>query len=118
VLPNLAYIPKKYHEFMLPATRRVYLDTPQNSDLKRHIEGLEQRNKLLEKDKVLLMEKCEENLARIKTHTLGERNAVKEAQEARKEARKMREMYEELKTKFEELGNQRVVSIHPFRSRC
>jgi hypothetical protein len=82
------------------------LDASHDGGLKRQIELLEQRNKLLERDKVLLMEKCEASQASVHTHATGERDAVKQVTEARKEAERMKEMFEQMKSKFEELASR------------
>lgn len=74
--------------------------------MKHQIQVLEQRNKLLEKDKVLLMEKCEASQARVNIHAIGERHAMKQAQVAENEAECMRKMYESIRDKFKELSSR------------
>jgi hypothetical protein len=87
-------VPKKYHEFILPSVRRVYFDVSPQTDYKKRIQVLEGRVKTLERDRVLLMEKCESTTARNKIHAVGEKKAVQDA-------KKMKAMYETMKGKYE-----------------
>jgi hypothetical protein len=104
--PDLTCVPKKYHGFILPSVRRVYFDVSPYTDYKKRVETLEKRIASLERDKVLLMEKCEASMARSQIYAVGERKALAEAESAKKETEKMKGKHDAIKAKYEEMKDQ------------
>ena len=120
VTPNLAYIPKKFHEFIIPSVRRVYLDTtPQDSPaLKTKVVQLQSQVEALERDKGLLMERCESAMFSCKRYREDagrlrkERDDAKsEADEARKETAKVQKALDEMKARIRAMEVRLVASI-------
>jgi hypothetical protein len=64
VTPDLSIVPKKYHTFISPPLRRVFLDTREDNsravikDLNVENAALKERVTLLERDKDLLTDRC------------------------------------------------------------
>jgi len=104
--PDWRYVPKKYHEFMIPSVRKVYIDIPSQAGLKNQIALLESRVKSLEKDKLLLMTKCESNMAASATHAEGEKKARSDADKAKKEVVNLRRKYDALKGRHSDLKSK------------
>lgn len=84
--PDLRFIPTKYHKFVMPSVRRVYLEagpqdasssssTDPNTELKEYIATLEARVSSLTRDKSLLMDRCEMTLSASGHHAQKERVA-------------------------------------------
>jgi hypothetical protein len=70
------------------------------------VETLETRIASLDRDKVLLMEKCEASMARSQIYAVGERKAMAEAESARRETERMKWKYDSMKVKYEEMKVQ------------
>ncbi|KAG6811550.1 hypothetical protein H0H92_006903 [Tricholoma furcatifolium] len=66
--PDLAFLPKKYHEWIMPNVRRVYLDSTRQNDLEKKI-------KKLQKDQETLMKQCERHMAAARAQAEGEKAA-------------------------------------------
>jgi hypothetical protein len=88
---------------MMPSVHRVYIEIPSQAGLKNQIALLESRVKTLEQDKLLLMTKCESNMAASATHAAGEKKARLEAEKAKKDAADLRKKYNVLKSKYNDL---------------
>ncbi|KAG5725038.1 hypothetical protein E4T56_gene12397 [Termitomyces sp. T112] len=92
--PDLVYLPKKYHEYVMPVVRRVYLDLPRYSDLKKELKSSRERIKKLEKDNDILMRQCERHMAAAKAQAEGERAARQRATDLQSQLRnKEEELY-------------------------
>lgn len=109
------FVPAKYHPFIIPCLRRIYLNADpsrpsaasrrlqeQLSALKKENEDLESKLKGRDRDVRLLMAKCESNMAAASTHARGERDARLENERLRHETRELAERYEALRVKFSE----------------
>ena len=109
------FVPAKYHPFIIPSLRRVYLNTDpsrssaaskqlqeQLSALKKENEDLVSKLKGRDRDLKLLMTKCESNMAAASTHAKGERDARLENERLRHEANQLEERYQALQVKFTE----------------
>jgi hypothetical protein len=112
--PDWRYVPKKYHEFMIPSVRRVYIEIPSQTGLKNQIALLESRVKSLEKDKLLLMSKCESNMAASTTHAEGEKKARLDVEKAKKEMMDVKRKYDTLKGKYNDLKTRLVSALVDF----
>jgi hypothetical protein len=111
VTPDWRYVPKKYHEFMIPSVRKVFIEIPSQAGLKNQIALLESRVKSLEKDKGLLLTKCESSMAASVTHAEGEKNARLDAEKAKKEMVQLKRKYDALKGRYYDLKKSRWVSV-------
>ena len=107
------FVPAKYHPFIIPALRRIYLNTEpsrssatsrqlqeQLSAIKKENEDLASRLKGRDRDVKLLMTKCESNLAAASTHAKGERDARLENERLQNELDKLVERHKALQVKF------------------
>jgi Tfp pilus assembly protein PilX len=72
VTPDLALVPEKYHPFIQPAVRRVYLDT---AEARADRERLQARIAALERDKAQVMHRAESAMRRADVCADGERQA-------------------------------------------
>ncbi|KAG6902552.1 hypothetical protein C0995_014941 [Termitomyces sp. Mi166 len=91
VIPDLTYLPKKYHDYVIPSLRRVYLDAPRYSDLKKELKASKEKIKKLENDNEILMQQCERHMAAANAQAKGERAARQKAYDLRSRLRTMEE---------------------------
>jgi hypothetical protein len=105
-LPDLRYVPKKYHEFMKPSIRRLYLEIPSQEKLKGQIALLESRVESLGKDKLLLLNKCESNMAASAMYAEQEKNARTYAEKSKAEVEDLKRKYDSLKKKYHTLKSK------------
>jgi hypothetical protein len=111
VTPDWRYVPKKYHEFMIPSVRKVFIEIPSQAGIKNQIALLESRVRSLEKDKGLLLTKCESSMAASVTHAEGEKNARLDAEKTKKEMVQLKRKYDVLKGKYYDMKKSRWVSV-------
>ncbi|KAH9951081.1 hypothetical protein B0H21DRAFT_719393 [Amylocystis lapponica] len=129
VTPDKRYVSAKYHKFLVPSIRRVYLDVSAQSpvDLRVKVGKLEDRVKALMQDKELVMQRCESAMAASKSFAERERDARQESERLRKEnerlekeLRELRKKYGGLKGKYTELkqssGNVPAPATVPARA--
>ncbi|EGN96993.1 hypothetical protein SERLA73DRAFT_75836 [Serpula lacrymans var. lacrymans S7.3] len=100
VSQNLALVPPKYHDFLLPSVRKLFIDIPSQSRLKKDVAILNGRVKSLQKDKDLLMEKCEAYMASADKHAQGEKEARMRAGEAQRQLEELQKKYTLMKKKY------------------
>lgn len=81
-------MPKKYHRYVVPAIRRVYLHT--NPDLKKRLSDAQATIKKLEENQVALENKCQRYLVAYGTQAAGEREARQMAADYRRELGQVR----------------------------
>ncbi|KAI6149559.1 hypothetical protein BKA82DRAFT_995166 [Pisolithus tinctorius] len=94
--PDLAVVPEKYHGFILPTIRKLYIDIPSTSKLVKKVNSLKTQVKDLSKEIDLLDERCD-GLER-------EVQAFAEAERAtRIEMRALQNEYEELSYKYDSM---------------
>ncbi|KAG6816052.1 hypothetical protein H0H87_008968 [Tephrocybe sp. NHM501043] len=72
---QLTYLPKKYHEFVVPNVRRVYLDTTRQTELRKELKSSKDKIKKLERDNEVLMKQCERYMAAAHAQAQGEKAA-------------------------------------------
>ncbi|KAF8075148.1 hypothetical protein FPV67DRAFT_1476183 [Lyophyllum atratum] len=75
VTPDLTYLPKKYHQYVLSSVRRVYFDTTRQADLRAELSTAKAKIKKLEKDEETLLRECERHMGSAAAHAKGEREA-------------------------------------------
>lgn len=103
------FVPAKYHPFIIPGLRRIYLNADpsrpsaasrqlqeQLSVLKKENEDLVSKVRGRDRDIKLLMAKCESNMAAASTHARGERDARLENERLRREMNQLAERYKAL----------------------
>ena len=108
-------VPAKYHPFITPALRRIYLTADpsrasaasrqlqeQLTAVKKENEDLTSKLESQGRDIKLLMTKCESNMAAAAAHAKGERDARLENERLRCEIDKLGERYKMLQAKFSE----------------
>ena len=109
------FVPAKYHPFVIPALRRIYLnaDSSRSSAASRQLqeqlsaatkenEDLASKLKGRDRDIKLLMAKCESNMAAASTHATRERDARLENERLRCELDQLTERHKALEAKFSE----------------
>jgi hypothetical protein len=105
-MPDLRYVPKKYHEFMKPSVRRLYLEIPSQEKLKEEIALLESHVETLRKDKQLLLSKCESNMTASAMYAEQEKNARTCAEKSKAEVVDLKRKYDSLKNKYHTLKSK------------
>ncbi|KAI0058815.1 hypothetical protein BV25DRAFT_1810010 [Artomyces pyxidatus] len=115
VSPDLSLVPKKYHMFISPSVRRVYVD-PTNEEGAETIENLSEKVALLEarvsslqREKRVLIERCENAFHASRKHQEGEKAARLVAEEAKKEMRAAHKKYDAMKEKYQGVKTQCVL---------
>ena len=78
-------LPQKYQQYVLPAVRRVYLDTTPYTNLQKKLKHAENRNKALRESEEELIKQCERYPAAASAHRRGEANANAELDDLRNE---------------------------------
>lgn len=109
--PDLSFVPKKYHPFIIPSVRKVYLNADPAASLQAKVKELEARVKGLERDKQLLMERAEANIARANSMAQRERDARLAKEKAESDATAWKENYANLKRKYSDLKKKYVNSF-------
>ncbi|TFK39708.1 hypothetical protein BDQ12DRAFT_681070 [Crucibulum laeve] len=96
VTPDVTYLPKKFHPFVVPSVRRVYLDTGNTAALQKKLTKAQARIQKLEQDQETLLAQCEHKLQLMQVHREGER-------ELRVENDELKEEMDELSTRLTEM---------------
>ncbi|KAJ6518950.1 hypothetical protein C8R45DRAFT_851598 [Mycena sanguinolenta] len=91
VRPQLTCLPKKFHQYIVPSIRRVYIDMSRHENLRKKLSASEARAVALEEDKERLMASCERHIAAAQAHRRGETDA---RQELRRNEERLLEMQE------------------------
>ena len=111
-IPDLRSVPKKYHSFILPSIRRLYIPTADDAapagpdprrDLHAQIASLTDRVNGLMHDKMLLMDRCEAAIHARDAHAQGERDERLEKERLEREMRELRKKYDCVKGKYKAL---------------
>lgn len=83
--PDLTYVPKRIHQFIIPSVRRVYFDTTPYTELKKKYEKAEARTKSLKKENDVLVRECERHMAASHAHAEGEKTLGSELDAAKEQ---------------------------------
>ncbi|KAF8839019.1 hypothetical protein BDN67DRAFT_1003970 [Paxillus ammoniavirescens] len=100
--PDFAFVPKKYHDFILPSVRKIYMDISSVTALRQEVEGFTHRLERLAKEKEDLLEQNDRYSYALEEIAAQRDAALEEAEEARREAADIRKKYESLKKKHSE----------------
>ncbi|KAG1881049.1 hypothetical protein F4604DRAFT_1619307 [Suillus subluteus] len=99
-MPDLSFVPKKYHDFMAPSVRKLYLDIASPAPLLAEIEKHKTRVTELSRDRDALIERCEAFIAASSQHAASEKNARLEAKAAREATNRLQVKYDALEREF------------------
>lgn len=114
--PDLRVVAKKYHSFIIPSIRRVFLptddDAPEQAgpsqsrrDLVMQITALNEKVAALVRDKSLLMDRCEASIRASHAHAQHERDERLEKERLARDLRTAKERHEremhELRKKYD-----------------
>ncbi|KAJ7105487.1 hypothetical protein C8R43DRAFT_1140811 [Mycena crocata] len=102
VRPELTCLPKKFHQYIVPSIRRVYIDTSQHSALRKRLAASEARVSALEQDKERLMAECERHIAAARAHARGETDALLKAKDLSDELEETADALDETKEELDE----------------
>ncbi|KAF8645050.1 hypothetical protein AX16_008108 [Volvariella volvacea WC 439] len=128
VTPDLTYLPKKYHQYVVPSVRRVYLEGANSDSMRKKLVRAEERIALLQESQDGLLLECEQyknamiaaemreaeiikrfqaltlKVNKIKQQARGEiEYAIQETQEANESRMRAKTKYEDLKQKYHDL---------------
>ncbi|CAA7261774.1 unnamed protein product [Cyclocybe aegerita] len=107
VVPDLNYLPEKYHPFISHAVRRVYLDTSAYTDLQKQLKHVEARLARRIASEEEFMRRCEALTAALNAHRAGEAEANERISEIEDDfyetERNLKEQIGELTARCEEL---------------
>ncbi|KAG1739356.1 hypothetical protein EDD22DRAFT_922406 [Suillus occidentalis] len=98
--PDLSFVPKKYHDFMTPSVRKLFLDIPSPAPLVSEIEQLKTRIAALSRDRDALMEKCEAHMAASRQYAMREKAARLDAKAAQEATNRLQVKYDTLQREF------------------
>jgi hypothetical protein len=109
----MSIVPKKYHTFMMPALRRVYLGDGEDAraridSLNAEVSQLKTRVAALYRDNSLLMVRCESAHSTISRLTIAERDARLALNKAIKDTRLANQNLEILRRDYHALKSQSV----------
>ncbi|KAJ7066467.1 hypothetical protein C8F01DRAFT_981902 [Mycena amicta] len=77
VRPELTCLPKKFHQYILPSVRRVYVESsPSSASLRKKVASAEAQIRVLEADKERLINQCDRHIAVARAHNVAETNAL------------------------------------------
>lgn len=111
-IPDLRFVPKKYHS-LTSGVRRVFISTdadgtrvhPDDAGLRAQIASLIEKVSGLERDKMLLMDRCEAAIRASHAHAQGERDERLEKDRLERENRELNRKHQiemrELRKKYE-----------------
>lgn len=101
----MSIVPKKYHTFISPSLRRVFLDTREDnspeiiSGLNTENSALKERVIVLERDNNLLMDRCESARIELAILSADEQTARVEALEDKEKLDRLRAAYDALESR-------------------
>ncbi|KAI0369735.1 hypothetical protein BV20DRAFT_1020009 [Pilatotrama ljubarskyi] len=110
-IPDLRFVPKKYHSLILPSIRRVFISPNAQpapapdaaAELRAEVARLTDKIDALVHDKTLLMDRCEAAQRASHAHAQGERDERLAKERLQREMRELRAKYEGLKGKYKTL---------------
>ncbi|KAI9062719.1 hypothetical protein FKP32DRAFT_1573836 [Trametes sanguinea] len=110
-IPDLRFVPKKYHPFLLPSIRRVFIspnanasaDVESQRELRAEVARLTDKIDALVRDKALLMDRCEAAIRASQAHAQGERDERLAKERLEREIWDLRKKYEGVKGKYKAL---------------
>ncbi|KAI6116810.1 hypothetical protein EDD16DRAFT_1045255 [Pisolithus croceorrhizus] len=106
--PDLTVVPEKYHDFILPTIRKLYIDIPSVSKLSKKVNALNNQVKKLSKEMSALEDRCDDYGREVQAFAEAER-------ETRLEMRALQNEYDQLRNKYDALSaiHGSAMSIDP-----
>ncbi|KDR80836.1 hypothetical protein GALMADRAFT_241306 [Galerina marginata CBS 339.88] len=80
-IPDLTYLPQKYHQFISHAVRRVFVDFAPDAALQKKLKQTEKTLLMKTRGEEALMKRCESLTAALDAHRTGEREATERIEE-------------------------------------
>jgi hypothetical protein len=111
VVPDLTYLPQKYHKFVTNHVRRVYVDLSANNDQREALKTAEQRLARKADVEQLLMKRCEELAEALNAHRQGERDANERIMELEEDIANMEKLVKESDGKVRELQRMHDLAV-------
>ncbi|EJF64444.1 hypothetical protein DICSQDRAFT_53673 [Dichomitus squalens LYAD-421 SS1] len=104
-IPDLRFVPKKYHTLIIPSIRRVFIADASDAAAAAPPSPSTSPSSpaALERDKALLMDRCEAAIRARDAHAQGERDRRLEKERLEKELTELRRKYEGVKGKYRAL---------------
>ncbi|CDO68847.1 hypothetical protein BN946_scf184805.g56 [Trametes cinnabarina] len=110
-IPDLRFVPKKYHSLILPSIRRVFIssnaigsgEVESQRELRAEVARLTDKIDALVHDKALLMDRCEAAIRASQAHAQGERDERLAKEHLERELRDLRKKYDTVKGKYKML---------------
>lgn len=109
---DFTIVPKKYHSFISPPLRRVFLDAQEDNsraviqNLNAEVAALKERVASLKNDKALLIDRCDSAHSALTRLRADERTARSENRTARAAALKDQENLDRLRAEYDGLKSQ------------
>ncbi|KAF4610618.1 hypothetical protein D9613_007142 [Agrocybe pediades] len=101
-IPDLTYLPEKYHPFISHAVRRVYIDMESDSALQRKLKQAEAKLLSKAKSEEALLKKCESLAAAVSAHRAGEAEAQERIYELEEKIEDLEDDYKGLRDRYRE----------------
>ncbi|KAF8553558.1 hypothetical protein OG21DRAFT_1509999 [Imleria badia] len=98
--PDFTFVPQKYHDFILPSVRRVYMDVPSVAAMTREIDALTQRLEGFVKENEHLRQRCSHYKDRLGDIESEKLTIIEQEAEARQQFLNLRRKYDSLKTRY------------------
>ncbi|KAH9893211.1 hypothetical protein C8Q73DRAFT_647407 [Cubamyces lactineus] len=108
-IPDLRFVPKKYHTLILPSIRRVFIfpnggaSLESQHELRAQVARLTEKIDALVEDRATLMDRCEAAIRASQIHAQGERDERLEKERLHRELRDLRKKYENVKGRYKTL---------------
>lgn len=100
--PDFAFVPQKYHDFILPSVRKIYMDIPSVAATTREIDALTKRLEGFAKENEHLRQRCMGYRRRLEDMESEKCAIIEQEGEARQEALDLRKKYDSLKKRYRE----------------
>ncbi|KAI5995575.1 hypothetical protein EDD15DRAFT_2254994 [Pisolithus albus] len=113
-IPDLAVVPEKYHDFILPTIRKLYIDVPSVCKLSKKVNALSSQVKVLSKEISRLDDRCDSYEREVQAFAEAERAT-------RMEMRALQNEYDRLSNKYDALSavvHSPATPTHPQPGPC
>ncbi|KAF8141482.1 hypothetical protein EV363DRAFT_1204240 [Boletus edulis] len=100
--PDFVFVPPKYHDFILPPVRKVYMDIPSIAAMTREVDALTQRLEGSAKENDHLRQRCAHYKERLEAVELEKVAIIDQRAEVRQGILDLRKKYDSVKRKYRE----------------
>ncbi|KAH0836770.1 hypothetical protein J3R83DRAFT_8518 [Lanmaoa asiatica] len=98
--PDFTFVPQKYHDFILPSVRKIYMDIPSVAAMTGEIDVLTQRLEAFAKENEHLRQRCADYKHSLENMASEKDAIIEQEEETREEAADLRKKYDSLKKKY------------------